>query len=179
MRHGNRGFQAMLAKGRLKRGEKNRTEAAYETHLELRKRAGEVLWYAFGAVKFRLADGTFYNPDFAVLLADATLEMHEVKGGFFADDGKVKIKVAAELFPVRFVLVRQRLKRDGGGWDLTRIGEDDNTAPTTADLPLLRGEGGGPVSPPDATGPKTGTEAQASPTTAYPHPSTTSNRSPR
>lgn len=83
----------------------NKTEAAYAQLLQTRKVAGEVLWYTFEGVKFRLADNTFYTPDFAVMLADQSIEVHEVKG-FWTDDARVKIKVAAEMYPVRFIAVR-------------------------------------------------------------------------
>ncbi|TAN00946.1 MAG: hypothetical protein EPN45_13510 [Rhizobiaceae bacterium] len=89
----------------------NKTEAAYAQHLELRRAVGEVQWYAYEGLKFRLADNTFYTPDFAVMLADGTLEAHEVKG-FWEDDARVKIKVAASLFPLQFIAV----KKDKSGW---------------------------------------------------------------
>ncbi|EGX16832.1 gp8 domain protein [Escherichia coli STEC_S1191] len=47
----------------------NKTESAYCQHLEQRKRAGEIAWYRFEGIKLRLADNTFYTPDFAVMLA--------------------------------------------------------------------------------------------------------------
>ena len=93
----------------------NKTEAAYGQHLELLKQAGEVHWYGFEAVKLRLADNTFYTPDFAVVAADGVLEMHEVKG-FWEDDARVKIKVAADKFPFRFVAMKAEAKKRGGGW---------------------------------------------------------------
>jgi hypothetical protein len=43
------------------------------------------------------------------------LEMHEVKG-FWQDDARVKIKVAASIYPFRFVAVTARAKKHGGGW---------------------------------------------------------------
>jgi hypothetical protein len=61
-----------FALGRLKTGEMNKTEAAYDTHLFQRFFANEILWHKFEAVKLRLADNTFYSPDFAVMLADGT-----------------------------------------------------------------------------------------------------------
>lgn len=100
------------ARGRVRDGKQNKLEAAYDQHLALRKAAGEVLWYAFEAVKLRLADNTFYTPDFAVMLADGSLEIHETKG-FWQDDARVKIKVAAEHFPFRFFGV----KRVKGAWE--------------------------------------------------------------
>jgi hypothetical protein len=105
----------LYALGRLKTGQMNKTEAEYGKLLELRKQAGEVLWYLFEGVKLRLADNTFYSPDFTVMLADGTMEIHEVKG-HWEDDARVKIKVAAERFPFRFIAVKKRPKKDGGGW---------------------------------------------------------------
>lgn len=105
-----------LALGRLKTGERNKTEAEYEKTLESRRVAGNVLWYRFEGVKLRLADNTFYTPDFAVMLTSGVMEMHEVKG-FWQDDARVKIKVAAELYPFRFIAAMPRKKKDGGGWN--------------------------------------------------------------
>lgn len=110
-------IRKMQALGRLKTGQMNKTEAAYAQHLEARKAAGEILWYRFEGVKLRLADNTFYSPDFSVLLADGTLECHEVKG-FWQDDARVKIKVAADQYPMRFIAVKVRAKKNGGGWDV-------------------------------------------------------------
>lgn len=104
-----------LALGRLKTGERNKTEAAYELLLHQMQAAGEVLWFAFEGVKLRLADNTFYTPDFAVMLSTGVMEMHEVKG-FWHDDARVKIKVAAELYPFRFLAAVPQKKKDGGGW---------------------------------------------------------------
>jgi hypothetical protein len=94
------------ALGRMKQGRMNQTEKAYAAHLELRKAAGEVVWYAFEALKLRLADKTFYDTDFTVMLAGGELEVHEVKG-FWTDDARVKIKVAAEKYPFRFIAIKK------------------------------------------------------------------------
>lgn len=112
-----RGPRPNLALGRLKAGAMNKTEQAYAADLELARAAGAVAWFKFEGVKLRLADSTFYTPDFAVMLADGQLEMHEVKG-FWEDDARVKIKVAAELYPFRFVAVTARAKKHGGGWSV-------------------------------------------------------------
>lgn len=103
------------ALGRLKVGTMNKTEAGYGQHLELLKHAGEVLWYRFEGVKLRLADNTFYTPDFAVMAATGRMELHEVKG-FWEDDARVKIKVAAEMYPFKFFAVKVKTKKDGGGY---------------------------------------------------------------
>lgn len=105
------------ALGRLKAGAMNKTEAAYGQHLELLKRAGEVIWYRFEGIKLRLADLTFYTPDYAVMVASGQMEIHEVKG-FWEDDAKVKIKVAAEMYPFKFLAVKVRSKKDGGGYSV-------------------------------------------------------------
>lgn len=105
-----------FALGRLPAGQRNKTEASYEQTLELQKQAGDVLWYRFEGIKLRLADNTFYTPDFAVLRSDFVMECHEVKG-FWQDDARVKIKVAADSYPFRFFAVKALPKKSGGGWE--------------------------------------------------------------
>jgi hypothetical protein len=105
------------ALGRLPAGKMNRTEAEYAAMLELRKHAGEVIWWEFEPFKIRLADRTFYDIDFGVMLADRSLEVHEVKGGFITDDGRVKLKVAASRFPAQFFLA-QKVKK---AWSVTAL----------------------------------------------------------
>lgn len=106
------------ALGRLKTGQKNKTEEAYE--LEVLKPAmqdGSISWYRFEGVKLRLADNTFYTPDYCVMRSDGTMEMHEVKG-FWQDDARVKIKVAADMYPLKFIAVKRLAKKNGGGWSI-------------------------------------------------------------
>ncbi|MDX6911769.1 DUF1064 domain-containing protein [Hafnia paralvei] len=109
--------RSLQALGRLKTGQMNKTESEYCQLLELRKRVGEIVWYRFEGVKLRLADNTFYTPDFAVMLSSGEMEMHEVKG-FWTDDARVKIKVAAEQYPFRFIAVKPKAKKTGGGWEV-------------------------------------------------------------
>lgn len=101
------------ALGRLKTGVMNKLEARYQLQLEYEKQNGNVLWYRFEGLKFRLADKTFYTPDFAVMNSLGHMEMHEVKG-FWQDDARVKIKCAAEIYPFKFLAVT--LKK--GMWKL-------------------------------------------------------------
>ena len=106
------------ALGRLKTGQKNKTEQAYE--LEVLKPAmqdGSISWYRFEGVKLRLADNTFYTPDYCVMRSDGAMEMHEVKG-FWQDDARVKIKVAADMYPLKFIAVKRQAKKNGGGWSI-------------------------------------------------------------
>ena len=109
----NRSFAA----GRLKTGQLNKTEQAYADYLAQLQAVGGILWHKFEGVKLRLADNTFYSPDFAVMKPDGQLEMHEVKG-FWQDDARVKIKVAADMYPFKFIAVKARAKKDGGGWQI-------------------------------------------------------------
>lgn len=108
------------ALGRLKTGQMNKTEEAYRQHLELLRVSGIVAWYRFEGVKLRLADNTFYTPDFAVMLATGEMELHEVKG-YWMDDARVKIKIAADQYPFQFIAVKKQTKRGGGGWDIERF----------------------------------------------------------
>lgn len=104
------------ALGRLKVGAMNKTETSYGAHLESQKQAGLVAWYKFEGIKFRLADNTFYTPDYAVMLTNGQLQAHEVKG-HWEDDARVKIKVAADMYPIEFIAIRVKPKKDGGGWE--------------------------------------------------------------
>lgn len=89
----------------------NKLECAYASHLEALKLAGEVLWHRFEPMKLRLANGAYYKPDFGVKLRDGSFEFHETKG-FWREAARVRIKVAAELFPFKFIAIT----RDGGNW---------------------------------------------------------------
>lgn len=110
-----------LALGRLPAGKMNKSEMAYAEYLGGLMAIGDVIWFQFEGVKLRLADNTFYTPDFAVMAGDGVLEMHEVKG-FWHDDARVKIKVAAERFPFRFKAVKPRAKKHGGGYEEEHFG---------------------------------------------------------
>lgn len=90
----------------------NKLEALYAEHLELLKAAGEIKWHRFEPVKLRLATGAYYKPDFGVLTRDGQFALHETKG-HWREAARVRIKVAAELFPMfRFVAIT----RVGGNW---------------------------------------------------------------
>lgn len=87
-------------------GEMNGLEKQYANILEQLKMAGEILWYEFDSIKLRLAEKTFYTPDFLVMKKDNSLEIHEVKG-HWEDDARVKIKVAADKFPFKFIAIQK------------------------------------------------------------------------
>jgi len=87
-------------------GKMNKLEARYAAHLELRKTVGEIRDWRFEPMKLRLAKSTFFDVDFLVEVKDAwgtmtdeySIELHEVKG-HWEDDARVKMKVAAAMFP--------------------------------------------------------------------------------
>lgn len=105
------------ALGRLGGGRMNKTEAAYADYLAARRDAGEVLWFRFEGLKLRLADRTFYTPDFGVIVAGGALELHEVKG-FMEEDAAVKLKSAVSQYPFVVRVVR---RARGGDWDIREI----------------------------------------------------------
>lgn len=109
--------KAIYALGRLKKGQMNKTEQEYSDYLKLLQSANEIRWFKFEGMKFRLADNTFYTPDFAVMNKNSEIELHEVKG-FWMDDARVKIKIASDLYPFKFIAIKKKAKKDGGGWEI-------------------------------------------------------------
>ena len=123
---------ALRARGRVRKraGEMNKTEAAFDTELRFQRSCGHVVWFAFEAMKFRLADNTFYTPDFAVLYGDGMLRMIDTKGTtkkdgkyrpFVEEDAKIKAKIAAEQFPISFALAYRLPKKAGGEWVIEEV----------------------------------------------------------
>jgi len=98
----------------------NGTERAYAGLLEQQKRDGKVLAWDFEPEKFKLAKRTYYTPDFRVILPDHVVQFHETKG-FWTDDARVKIKVAAALHPYQFIAVFKLPQKKGGGWRLEPV----------------------------------------------------------
>lgn len=124
--------KAFYAQGRLKPGQMNKGEAAYATFLDKEKHEGRVIWWRFEGLKLRLADNTFYTPDFAVMNSDFVMECHEVKG-FWQDDARAKIKIAADMYPFRFLALKALAKKHGGGWEE----EDFSRVDSSPQVPLI------------------------------------------
>lgn len=106
--------------GRAPIGGMNRTEQSYAQYLDWQVRVGSVSEYYFEEFKIRLANRTWYTPDFLVVLADGTVQWHEVKG-FMEDDAAVKLKVTSRLFwrfPVILVKAGPR-----GAWSFTEVSD--------------------------------------------------------
>ncbi len=113
----------LQALGRLKPGQMNKTEALYDIHLDALKHHGEILWYRFEGIKLKLAANCHLTIDFAVMMADGALELHDVKGSphVFTDDAKVKMKLASELYPFAIKVAFPLPRKDGGGWRVETI----------------------------------------------------------
>ena len=119
-------IKPLKAHGRQRVEKKNKTELAYESHLNLRKITGEVVWFQFEGITLKLGPDCRYTPDFPVMLTDGTIEIHEIKGKEnrvkqsgekyaaprFEDDARAKIAVAATMFPFIFKVVY----RVDGNW---------------------------------------------------------------
>ena len=74
----------------------NKDESRYAENLRIKKQAKAILDFFFQDVKVRLADKTYYTPDFFVAYP-GHFEVVEIKG-FLRDDAAVKFKIAAEKF---------------------------------------------------------------------------------
>ena len=95
-------------------GEMNGLEKRYGAHLDIRKAVGEIISWKFEPIKLKLAQSTFYNIDFLLWMSNGSIELHEAKG-HWEDDSRVKIKVAAQLFP-EFKFVAVQWDKARGDW---------------------------------------------------------------
>src|SRR3990167_1589748 len=84
----------------------NRLEASYAEELEAKRVGGLIREWHYEALKLPLGKGAWFCPDFMVIRNDGTLELHETKG-FMREAAAVRLKVAARLWPFRFLLVRK------------------------------------------------------------------------
>lgn len=111
-----------LTAGRTERGVMNKTEARYASEvLDVGKALGKYARYWYESIKLRLADGSWFTVDFFVMLPDGRLEAHEVKG-YWRKAERVRIKVAAELYPFKFISASRLKKAQGGGWKFEEFG---------------------------------------------------------
>lgn len=115
-------------KGRTVRrvpGTMNKTEQAYAKVLGERITHGIIEHYGFESMTLKLAPDTRWTPDYFVLMPDGEIQFHEVKGRNkktgkprIEDHSFVKIKVAAAMFPFRFIVV---WPNGLGGWDSKEV----------------------------------------------------------
>lgn len=89
--------------------EMNKGECLYAQYVELQRKAGIIQHWFFQAWTFKLAHDCRYTPDFGIL-RDNAWTLIDVKGRKVKPDGtqtywaeedsKIKIKVAAKMFPM-------------------------------------------------------------------------------
>ena len=91
----------------------NKTEIAYLEYLQVLKPQ----WLGVQCIKLKLADNTTYTPDFWMLDHAGVLHAREVKG-FWRDDARVKIKVAARQYPWARFTAASKTKH---GWEHEEI----------------------------------------------------------
>lgn len=78
----------------------NKLETRYSEQLEMLKRSGNIIDWRFNSIRFRLADGLWYKPDFFITKS-THFEVHEVKGSWKAKnqrDAKTRLKACAERY---------------------------------------------------------------------------------
>lgn len=114
-----RKFNRFAKHARRKPSEMNKTEAEYDAYLGLLLKAGEIDGFKFEGIKLKLADNTFFTPDFFVMAKDGVMELHDTKGTtkklrksgekeaapWIEEDAKIKLKLVAELYPFRVFAV--------------------------------------------------------------------------
>lgn len=104
--------RALAPKGFHTPGQMNQLEADYASKLFHLMASGQILHYMFEPIKLRLGKDhkTTYTPDFLVVAADHTIQLHEVKG-HWQEDARVKIKAAAAQYPFFTFIAAQRPKK--------------------------------------------------------------------
>ena len=108
---------------------KSKLEEQFAAHLQSTIKEGA---WRYEPIKLRLAQNTFYTPDFLEIGHDGTIWLYEVKGSWRGatrktakgsihisqDKSRVKLKVAAKLYPwFRFVAVT----KEKGEWKYEEI----------------------------------------------------------
>lgn len=94
----------------------NGTEKEFALILEAKRRNNLIRSWRFEPVTLTLGRGSGYTPDFMVVADNGTIRFLETKG-FWREAARVRIKVAATLFPeFTFAAYRKIPQKEGGGW---------------------------------------------------------------
>ena len=98
----------------------NKTETAFAAYLLGAQANKRIQRFDFEPEKFRLAELTFYTPDFRIVELDHSITFLDVKatvdgGPFYKDDSIVKIKTAAAMHPMYMFGITWRMK--DGSWE--------------------------------------------------------------
>lgn len=100
----------------------NRLERDWAQELDLRRLAGDVQAWSYEGIRLSLGPGAWYTPDFLVVRGDGFLECHETKG-YWREAARVRIKVAAGLFPyLRFLAIQRAPEGSAERWAIEEIG---------------------------------------------------------
>jgi hypothetical protein len=91
---------------------KSKTERYYSWELDEQQKAGAILRWEYEALKFRLADGALFTPDFCVWMP-GQLQLREIKGGFIREAARVRFLVAKRLYPE---FTWRMIQRQKSGW---------------------------------------------------------------
>ncbi len=98
--------------------EGNLLEQAFSLHLQSMLQTGEIQWWKYQPLRLRIGrnksgKAAYYKPDHGALTAEGEFILYEVKG-FWREAARVRIRVAAELFPFfRFIAAT----RQDGAWE--------------------------------------------------------------
>ena len=105
-----KGVAPLRSKKVLPRSEMNKGESVYKQWLEILQKGDLIIAWFFQSWTFKLASDCRYTPDFAVLRFPHQWTLVDVKGRKVKPDGsqtywaeedaKIKIKVAAKMFPM-------------------------------------------------------------------------------
>lgn len=69
-----------FARGRPLEDGMNKLEGQYGAYLDILKHAGDVLWWRYAPMRLRLADGSYYKPDFGVLTRECLFDCTKRRG---------------------------------------------------------------------------------------------------
>lgn len=109
---------ALPAKGEPKRRGPNKWESEFAAILEDVKRLGKMAklfsagyvtidWWGYEPLRLKLADGTYYTPDFVARSKAGDVIVFEVKG-FLREAARVRFNVAKRLYPwMKFIMIRK------------------------------------------------------------------------
>ncbi len=100
-------------------GKMNKTEAWYSEYLDHLLGNDQIVGWRYEGITLRIGDNCTYTPDFYVQLLNGEIEFHEIKGGYFRDDARVKFKTSQTIFP-EFTFKWIEIKKVGKEYQVTK-----------------------------------------------------------
>jgi hypothetical protein len=121
--------QAPPARAQKKKGEMNGLESRFvKEWIMPRVRAGDILWWAYESMTWKIAPNTTLTPDFLAQHADGRLVWYETKG-FMREDAWIKLKIAEAMQPIPIYVCRHT---KSNGWSVERVHEADGSGSDAA-----------------------------------------------